>query len=165
MKAHTLFLTTCLMFLFLLLSCKSHKDVSRSVVAQTRGESLATVNDSLRTHLETSLTQEKKTKEETSNYIKQTDFDTEGKITKVTETFNLINLQVDFKSQLDQLKREDFKYNSATQTTDTASTIVQEKEKETKDSRPIQGAEWAIIILTVVGIVIGLYMFYFNRRR
>lgn len=151
--------------LLLLPSCKSHRDVSRSVVAQTRGESLVTVSDSSRTHLETSLTQEKKTTEETSSYIKQTDFDTEGKITKVTETFNLINLQVDFNSQLDQIKREDFKYNSATQTTDTTSTIVQEKEKETTDSRLIQGAEWAIIIITVVGIVIGLYMFYFNRRR
>lgn len=151
--------------LLLLSSCKSHRDVSRSVVAQTRGESLATVNDSSRTHLETSLTQGKKTKEETSSYIKQTDFDTEGKITKVTETFNLINLQVDFNSQLDQIKREDFKYNSATQTTDTASTIVQEKEKETSDSRPIQGAEWAIIILTIVSVAIGLYMLYFNRRR
>ncbi len=104
------------------------------------------VNDSSRTHLETSLTQGKKTKEETSSYIKQTDFDTEGKITKVTETFNLINLQVDFNSQLDQIKREDFKYNSATQTTDTTSTIVQEKEKETIDSRPIQGWEWAVVI-------------------
>lgn len=162
MKTHALILVSMLL---LLPSCKSHRDVSRSVVAQTRGESLVTVSDSSRTHLETSLTQEKKTTEETSSYIKQTDFDTEGKITKVTETFNLINLQVDFNSQLDQIKREDFKYNSATQTTDTTSTIVQEKEKETTDSRLIQGAEWAIIIITVVGIVIGLYMFYFNRRR
>lgn len=157
---HTLIFIMITLFM---LSCKSHKDVSRSVVSQSRGESLVTVNDSSQTHRETSLKSEAITKEETNTYRKETDFDTLGNVTKVIETFNFINLQVDFKSQLDQIKREDFKYHAATLTTDTTSTVTEEKEKERTDSRLIQGWEWLLVIVGIIafaGYFIGGYDLY-----
>ena len=135
-----------IIIVFSLNSCKSQRDVSRRVDTQSRGESLVTVNDTSKTHLETLLNSEVTTSKETNSYKKETYLDSMGNVTKMIETLSFINLQVDFKSQLDQLKREDFKYSATTLTTDTTSTIVQEKEKETADSRLIQGWEWAVVI-------------------
>lgn len=152
-----------IIIVFSLNSCKSQRDVSRSVVAQTRGESLVTVNDTSKTHLETLLNSEVTRKEKTNTYKKETYLDSMGNMTKMIETLSFINLQVDFKSQLNQLKREDFKYSAATQTTDTTSTVVQEKEKETSDSRPIQGWDWLLVIVGIIafaGYFIGGYDLY-----
>lgn len=151
--------------LLLFFSCKSHRNVSRSAVNQTRTQSIITTTDSSTTHRETSLDSEAVKKEETNTYTIRTEFGPDNNVASITETWNNINLQIDFKSQLDEIKREDLKLIKITQTTDTASTVIKEVIDETTDGRLIQGWEWAIIILTIAGIAVGLYALYFNRKR
>ena len=162
MKTHTLILASMLLLLF---SCKSHKDVSRSVTNQTRGESLVTVNDSSKTHLETSLEKDLKKQEESNAYKREREYYSEGNLTKDTETYNNLKVDFDFQSRLNEITAGDFKYSGSTQSSNTSDNQLIEDIEESTDSRLIQGQEWAIIILTIVGVAIGLYMFYFNRRR
>ena len=158
----TLFFIIIVLSLF---SCKSQRDVSRRVDTQSRGESLVTVNDTSKTHLETLLNSEVTTSKETNSYKKETYLDSMGNMTKMIETLSFINLQVDFKSQLDQLKREDFKYSATTLTTDTTSTVMEEKEKEKTDSRLIQGWEWGAIAFGIIASLFILVTIYRNRIR
>lgn len=152
-----------IIIVFSLISCKSQRDVSRSVVSQTRGESLVTVNDTSKTHLETLLNSEVTTNKETNTYKKETYLDSMGNVTKMIETLSFINLQVDFKSQLDQLKREDFKYSATTLTTDTASTVMEEQEKETTDSRFFQGWEFGLTMLILI-YGVAIFMIIYRKR-
>ena len=154
-----------IIIVFSLISCKSQRDVSRRVDTQSRGESLVTVNDTSKTHLETLLNSEVTTNKETNTYKKETYLDSMGNVTKMIETLSFINLQVDFKSQLDQLKREDFKYSATTLTTDTTSTVMEEKEKEKTDSRLIQGWEWGAIAFGIIASLFILVTIYRNRIR
>ena len=154
-----------IIIVFSLISCKSQRDVSRRVDTQSRGESLVTVNDTSKTHLETLLNSEVTRKEKTNTYKKETYLDSMGNMTKMIETLSFINLQVDFKSQLDQLKREDFKYSATTLTTDTTSTVMEEKEKEKTDSRLIQGWEWGAIAFGIIASLFILVTIYRNRIR
>lgn len=153
-----------IIIVFSLISCKSQRDVSRRVDTQSRGESLVTVNDTSKTHLETLLNSEVTTSKETNRYKKETYLDSMGNVTKMIETLSFINLQVDFKSQLDQLKREDFKYSASILTTDTTSTVMEEKEKEKTDSRLIQGWEWAVVIFAIAVVLVILYFVFIKRR-
>ena len=152
MKKNILFL---FIIVFVLPSCKSHRDVSRSVVGETRAESLVTVNDSSKTHRETSLKSEATKLEERTEYSKRTEFGNDNNVVSTTERVVIYASNLKFNSQLDNLKRDDFKYNGSTQSTNTTDSQLNEDVKETSDSRPIQGKEWVWIILTsVVAIVI-----------
>lgn len=152
-------LTLIFISAFLLLSCKSHKDVSRNVVSERKVETYAITNDSSKTHRETLLDSEETIKEETNTFTRITEFGPDNNVASITETWNNINLQVDFKSRLNEIKREELTYRGATQIIDTTSQVINEVMKETKDSRPVQGVEWmwvmiaAIVIITVMRLI------------
>lgn len=164
MKTHALILVSMLLLLF---SCKSHRDVSRSVTNQTRGESLVTVNDSSKTHLETSLEKDLKKQEESNSYKREREYDSEGNLTKDTETYNNLKVDFDFQSRLNEISAGDFKYSGSTQSSNNSDSQLNEDIEESTDSRLIQGWEWAIVILTIVGVTVGLIGAYnnFKRRR
>lgn len=163
MKPYTVIFVSVLFLLFS--SCKSQKDVSRSVISQTRGESLVTINDSIKTHREALHDSETVAKEEVNSYTLHTVFAPDNNIVSTTETWSNINLKVDLRSRVNELKFEELSYASTIQTNDTTSLTLTERATEKRDSRPVQGVEWFIIIMTLAVVVMGLYMFYFNRRR
>ena len=144
-------------------SCKSHRDVSRSVVSQTRGESLVTVNDSSRTHLETSLKTDSEKQEDRLEYRKHTEFGADSNVVSTTESVIIYLSNFKFNSKLDQIKRDDFKYSAATHITDTMSTSLSEDIQETADSRLIQGWEWMFVMIGAA-IVILLILMYLKRK-
>lgn len=148
----------------MLVSCKSHKDVLRRESTTTGGESLVTVVDTSKTHLETSLETDYKKQEETNTFVRETEFDTLGNVTKTVETLHFVNLQVDFASKLDQLKRDDFNIIGSAITTDSTHTTIDEQIKQGTDSRPIQGWEWALVSFGAIGFVAALIAFYSNYK-
>lgn len=161
MKQTTLYLSLMLLLLF---SCKSHRDVSRSTTYDARGESLATMNDSLQTHLETSQKSEGSQQDDRFEYSRTTEFGNDSNVTSITETYIIINSRFDFNSQLDKIKREDFKYNAAVATSNTTSDEMDERVLEKKDNRPVQGAEWLAVIIGLA-IVAALILIIYRRRR
>lgn len=161
MKTYTFIIASMLLLLF---SCKSHRDVSLRSIDNTRDESLVTVNDSLKTHLETSLKTDSEQQEDRVEYSKQTNFGTDSNVVSTTERIVIYVSNLKFNSQLDQIKTEDFKYNGSTQATNVADSQLTEDIKETSDSRLIQGWEWAIVI-AAIALIIALVIIYFKRRR
>lgn len=145
-------------------SCKSHRDVSRSVVSQTRGESLVTVNDSSRTQLETSLKTDGEKQEDRLEYRKHTEFGADSNVVSTTESVIIYLSNFKFNSKLDQIKRDDFKYSAATHITDTTSASLDEDIQETADSRLIQGWEWAVVIFAIAVVLVILYFVFIKRR-
>ena len=138
-------LTLILTSMLLLLSCKSHKDVSRNVVSEQKVETFTITTDSSMTHRETSLDSEATKREDTNTYTIRTEFDPNNNVVSITETWNNINLQVDFRSRLDEIKREDVKLINVTQTTDTASTVIKEVINETTETGRSSLYMWLII--------------------
>lgn len=146
-----------------LLSCKSHKDVSRSLVTETKGESFVTVSDTSVAHRETLHKADAEKQEDRLAYSKQTNFGDDNNVVSTTERVIIYTSNWKFNSQLDEIKREDLKYSAATLTIDTTSTVVQEKEKETADSRLIQGWEWLYVVVGAI-IILGLIAIYIKKR-
>ena len=147
-------------FVFFLLSCKSQKDVSRSSINQTRGESLVSIVDTTQTHLETSHKVDAAKQEDRLEYSKTTEFGNDNNVESITERYILLFSKLYFKGQLDAIKREDFRYNATVAVSDTTSIVVDEKTKEKTDNRLIQGWEWLYVILgtSIVIVVILMYV-------
>ncbi len=145
---------------FFLLSCKSQKDVSRSSINQTRGESLVSIVDTTQTHLEASHKVDAAKQEDRLEYSKTTEFGNDNNVESITERYILLFSKLDFKAQLDAIKREDFRYNATVAVSDTTSIVVDEKTKEKTDNRLIQGWEWLYVILgtSIVIVVILIYV-------
>jgi len=80
----------------------------------------------------------------------------------ITERYLLLFSKLDFKGQLDAIKREDFRYNATVAVSDTSSIVVDEKTKKKTDNRLIQGWEWLYVILGT-SIVIALILMYVKR--
>ena len=146
-----------------LLSCKSQRDVSRSSINQTRGESLVTVVDTTQTHLEASHKVDAAKQEDRMEYSKTTEFGNDNNVESITERYILLFSKLYFKGQLDAIKREDFRYNATVAVSDTTSIVVDEKTKEKTDNRLIQGWEWMFVMIGVA-IVILLIVIYLNRK-
>lgn len=147
---------------FFLLSCKSQKDVSRSSINQTRGESLVSIVDTTQTHLEASHKVDAAKQEDRLEYSKTTEFGNDNNVESITERYILLFSKLDFKGQLDAIKREDFRYNATVAVSDTTSIVVDEKTKEKTDNRLIQGWEWLYVILGA-SIVIAVILMYVKR--
>lgn len=147
-------------YVFFLLSCKSQKDVSRSSINQTRGESLVSIVDTTQTHLEASHKVDAAKQEGRLEYSKTTEFGNDNNVESITERYILLFSKLDFKAQLDAIKREDFRYNATVAVSDTTSIVVDEKTKEKTDNRLIQGWEWLYVILgtSIVIVVILMYV-------
>lgn len=160
MKQISLYLSLMLLLLF---SCKSHRDVSLRTIDNTRGESLVTTNDSLKTHLETSLKTEGDKQEDRVEYSKQTNFGDDNNVVSTTERIVIYASNFKFNRQLDQIKAADFKYSGSTQTSNTSDRQLNEDIKETSDSRLIQGWEWLYVIIGT-SIVIAVILMYIKRR-
>lgn len=145
---------------FFLLSCKSQKDVSRSSINQTRGESLVSIVDTTQTHLEASHKVDAAKQEDRLEYSKTTEFGNDNNVESITERYILLFSKLDFKGQLDAIKREDFRYSATVAVSDTTSIVVDEKTKEKTDNRLIQGWEWLYVILgtSIVIVVILIYV-------
>lgn len=150
-------------FVFFLLSCKSQKDVSRSSINQTRGESLVSIVDTMQTHLEASHKVDAAKQEDRLEYSKTTEFGNDNNVESITERYLLLFSKLDFKSQLEQIKREDFRYNATVSVIDTTSMVVDEQLSEVSDNRLVQGHEWLYIIIGVL-IFITLAIIYLKKR-
>lgn len=148
---------------FFLLSCKSQKDVSRSSINQTRGESLVSIVDTTQTHLEASHKVDAAKQEDRMEYSKTTEFGNDNNVESITERYILLFSKLDFKAQLDAIKREDFRYNATVSVIDTTSMVVDEQLSEVSDNRLVQGHEWLYIIIGVL-IFITLAIIYLKKR-
>lgn len=149
--------------LLLLFSCKSQKDVLRSLDSQSRGESLATVTDTSQIHLETSQELNIKGQKKDNSYQKETEFDKDGNISKITETYLNIKFDFDFTNQDELLKTDNFSITGTVKTSSDSDSRI--KDKSSSDSRLVQGWEWAIVLLSIALIIIILLTVYFKRKR
>ena len=149
--------------MLLLLSCKSQKDVSHTINSATRDESLVVIVDTTQTHLETSHNVDGTQQEDRVEYSKTTNYGSDNNVSSITERYIYLVSKLDFKSQWDTIKREDFRYTATVATSDTTSTVIDHQLIERSDGRLVQGWEWLYVIIGIA-IVLVIVVILLKRR-
>lgn len=151
-----------LFFLLLFLSCSA----KRNVVADSSHVSNDTVSivktDTVKIYSERDIERTEDIKYNEDKYIKETDYDKDGNVTKTTETIILSNFQQQ-NIQLDFTRGGLLSVFNYTENKGSNSETKNHQSEITKqDSRIIQGTEWLWILLFT--LVVGILMFFYFKK-
>lgn len=151
-----------LSFLLLFLSCSA----KRNVVADSSHVSNDTVSivktDTVKIYIERDIERTEDIKYNEDKYIKETDYDKDGNVTKTTETIILSNFQQQ-NIQLDFTRAGLLSvFNSTENKGSNSETKNHQYEITKQDSRLIQGTEWFWILIFT--LVVGILMFFYFKK-
>lgn len=146
-------------------SCRAKKDFERNTQISERVERIERSVDSARNSENEYSKTERIGLTEDNFYIRTTEYDTEGRIRSISETWR-DRRHSDMANE--ERSKESISLSGSEKEiveSDTSSVIINEKTKTTNDSRPVQGVEWIWVILSIALIAAVVLYIIYNKVR
>ena len=154
------FLFVCLLFQS---SCKSHKEITRTVTDQTRVEQIETAIDTTRTLVNDQENVKRQSDESEEIYTRTKQYDSLGNIRTIQETWRAIG-----RTEL-ALHERSGSYislngmSTITAISDSSTLVINDQENSSTDTRPLQGTEWIWAIIGAGLLLFIIIMFVIKR--